>query len=220
MNVQVLISIFILAFFLSCDNTRKIDKDGGFYNKKTGKYQYVFPPKANTNEQKTRKPKVGEIQQFYGVVAKIEDSRSIWIKIESRKVYQRLAQSLSRRNRNDKEKKLRVILKYVNPVIVNSSKISFRRKWEKYVVKKLERELLTKQVSVYFEYHENALQFTASIVKEKKGSGIQNGRNTNLWMISEGLSFYIFEKGLAIRHKEFEKAQELAKRKKKGLWRY
>lgn len=202
-----------------------IDKDGGHVNEKTGKYHYHFPSRrgVDMNPDKFKKPKATDMQEIFGVVSKITDTKSVWIRIPSRQSYMILSQVLSKSNRNDKNKEVRVILKFVSPMAsVISAKFDhdFRKKWNSYVIKILERELLTSQVKASFSFLPKSGQFRGMVFKKVSSNKGVKAKNINLWMVYEGLSYYLIEHGRAYQDKEFIKAQEIAKRKKAGLWGY
>ena len=202
-----------------------IDKAGGHFNEKSGKYHYHFPSKRgiDMNPNKVKRPKQAEPQEIYGVVTRITDTKSVWVKVSSRQSYMILAESLSKSNRNDKDREIRVLLKFVSPmasVASSSFDTAFRRKWKSYVIKILQRELLTARVKVSVTWQPKSGQFIGMVFKTISGPKGSRSRNINLWMIYSGLSYYLIEHGRAYQDKEFIKAQDLARTKRLGLWGY
>ena len=214
----------ILLILLFCASCQKLDEDGGYFDEKTGVYKYVSPRRdmgKSSAYLSVKNPRAGEQQQIQGAVAQIgSDLKSVWIYIESRQVYMILAESAAKGIRNDKEKKIRLDLQYVAPNSIAVRKREFRQQWREYVGRMLESQLLNQTVLADIEYRGGSRRFRAvvyRVVKTKQGDRI---RNINLWMIRQGLSYYIVDRGLAPRHKEFSKAQELARKSKAGIWQY
>lgn len=219
-KTQKKFSFFLILFTLfACDNNKKIDSDGGYYDEKTKTYRYVFPNKKGLDlaHQKVKKPRKGEIQKIFGIVSKIDSSKSLWIRLKDRQTYMILARDLAADQKDDEKKEFRVIFNYVSPKSSSIKKGKFLKQWTTYVKQRLEREILAKQVLVVFAYEEIAHQFRGNIIasKDRKSS-----RNINLWMIYEGLSYYFYNHGLAKNHQIFLSAQKKAKKKKNGIWKY
>lgn len=212
--------ILLSLLITSCDEAfPDLDEDGGYYNPKTGKYQYVFPSKkgVDMDPQKIQKPRPGETQELIGVVAKVSDTRSFWLRIPERQTYMILAQGVGPANRDDKKKELRFLLKYVDPEMMNFPSKQFKTQWLGYVRQLMERELLAKPAVIKFQYEGNAHQFRAvANIKDKTGQG----RNVNLWMVRQGLSYYVIQHGRSPRDKTFRQAEILARKNKTGLWQY
>ena len=214
----------ILLTLLFCTSCQKLDEDGGHVDEKTGVYKYISPRRdmgKSSAYLSVKNPRAGEQQQIQGVVTQIgSDLKSVWVYIESRQVYMILAKSAARGIRNDKEKKIKLDLKYVAPNSITVRKKKFRRQWREYIGRMLESQLLNQTVLADIEYREPSKRFRAvvyRVVKTKRGDRI---RNISLWMIRQGLSYYIIDRGLSPQHKEFSKAQKLAWKSKTGIWQY
>lgn len=203
--------------------SEKLDQDGGYYNEKTGRYVYVRPSKLAPKDYKAaaRQPREGEPQLIKGRVAKVgEDLKSLWLHIEERQSYQLLAETLARRNRDDKNKNLRVVLRFVNPM-GSVSDPAFRARWEEYTTQVMETQLLNRQVLAEIHYQPQAKQLEAYVTMEvSDGSGSRILRNVNKWMIYQGLSYFFFEEAEADEIKAYKAAQALAKERRAGLWNY
>ena len=215
------LAAFILIFCTSC---QRLDEDGGYFDEKSGIYKYVSPSRdlgKSAANVKVKSPRPEEKQQIQGVVSLIgSDLKSVWIYIQSRQIYMILAESLAKGNRSDKEKRLKLDLQYVSPNALGERTKSFRKQWRKYVRKVLEKELLKQPILADIQYNERAKKFGAimyRVVKTKQGDRL---RNINRWMIRQGLSYYIIDKGRALRDKEFSDAQNLARKNRAGIWQY
>lgn len=216
--MKYIISLILVFTLQGC---LSLDEDGGYYDEKKKLYKYVDASRKGEKAStiNLRPPAPGEIQQIQGVVTKIgQDSKSVWIFIKSRQEYQMIAQALSAGNRDDKTKQLKVNLEYVSPagsVVSNSQR---RKRWRRMVIKALEDQLVKNIVLADIKLEEKARNLRAvlyKIVGTKNGDKI---RNINKWIILQGLSYYFIDHGKAPQHKEYMKAQNYARRHKRGLW--
>jgi len=219
------ILFFILSLLpLLLSNCEKLDKDGGYYDEETSLYKYVFPNRTNskwTSELKIKTLRPGEAQQIHGVISLIDPNlKTIWLEIQSRQIYMIIAEGLSRGSRNDKEKKIKIDLSYVSPLLISSKSKSFKKQWRDYLKKLFQAELFGKRVLVDIKFQEKSKKLWGvvyKIIKTEKATVI---RNVNKWMILNGLSYYIIERGGTNDDNEYLKAQNIAIRKKVGLWKY
>lgn len=215
--------ILPLVLMLSTAACRKLDEDGGYYDEETKTYKYVTPTKHGIQKSALQvfSPIPGKLQQVYGIVTRIEaDAKSFWLKIDDRKPYMILAESLSGGNRNDKTKELKIQLKHVSPQGSVSRRGNFRKKWRDHVIANLKNQMVNRQVLVEIDYEEKARKLWGIcfvVVKTKDGD---RARNINLWMIRQGLSYYFIDRGKAVEDKVFRNAQLIARKNKAGLWKY
>jgi hypothetical protein len=213
------LAIFIL--FSGCNH--KLDEDGGYYDEKTRSYKYVKPKRRDISDTSSQiyAPRAGETQTIGGTVARIdEDAKSVWIKIEDRKMYMILASSLSGSNRDDKSKTLRLNLAYVSPAGSVNGSSRFRAQWKKYVIQTLGGGLLNRKILAELKYEERSRRFTGSLYRSVKTTKGERAQDVNLWMVQQGLSFYLIDQGKSPKEKEFLQAQKNARKGKKGVWRY
>ena len=202
--------ILLLLTVTGCDKIGQ--KTAGEQNSKKGLFvedSKIYPPRA------------GNTQRVKGTVARVErDVKTVWVQIAKSRNYTTLARRLSGSNRNDKKQEIRVSLEFVSPLgsVVGVGK--FRKSWRHYVYQILSKELLEQTVLMNLRYQEKAKKFWGTLYKIVNTSKGRKVRNINLWMVREGLSYYIIEQGMASKNKEFQKAQELAKQQRSGLWKY
>lgn len=220
-TVNKILLLLLMIALASCDSKQKVDQDGGYYDEKTKTYRYVFPGKKGVsfNPQGVRKPKAGEIQEFDGVVTRITTSGSVWIQIDSRQSYMILARALFPNHRNDKDKEIQIELDYVSPKFSNPGGKAYRKKWENYVIQRLQRKLLAKIVKVSIHYQSKAKKFRGTVYQTVRASNRVFPKNINLWMVEEGLSYYIVDQGKSPQEKAFQEAENDARSKKIGLWK-
>lgn len=216
-TVVALLSLFCL----SC---QKLDEDGGYFDEKSGIYKYVSPRRdleKSASSLKIKSPRTVGEQRIQGTVTRVEsDLKSVWIRISSRQVYMILAESLAKGNRNDRDKELKLDLKFVSPKSMGPRDGSFRKRWQEYVEKMLERQLLKQPILADIEYKERSARFRATlyrVIETKQGDRL---RNINLWMVRRGLSYYFIDGGRSPLDGEFSKAQALARQDKAGIWQY
>ncbi len=218
-----IVILLLLVMAVGASGCRKLDKDGGYYDEETKTYKYVSITKRGTQQSGLQvfSPNPGKPQQVYGIVTRIEnDAKSFWLKIEDRKPYMILAERLSGGNRNDKNKEIRIQLKYISPLGSVSRRGNFRQQWREYVITNLKNQILKKQVLVETDYEEKARKLWGVcfvVIKTKEGD---RARNLNLWMIQQGLSYYFIDRGKAADDKTFRNAQAVAKNYKAGIWKY
>ncbi len=215
--------ILLLVLILSASACRKLDEDGGYYDEETKTYKYVRPTNRGVKKSALQvfSPIPGKTQQVYGIVSRIEDdAKSFWLKIDERKPYMILAERLSGGNRNDETKELKIQLRHVSPLGSVTRRGDFRKKWRDHVVANLENQMVNRQVLVEIDYEEKARKLWGIcfvVIQTKDGD---RARNINLWMVTQGLSYYFIDRGKAVNDNAFRNAQLVAQRNKAGLWKY
>ncbi len=205
----------------ACDS-QKLDEYGGFYNEKTGRYKYVRPIKRASRHSTlgVSQPSEKKPQQIWGLVSGFsEDLKSFWVYIDDRQSYQMLAEHVTGLNRDDKNKRLRIHLKYVSP-LGSIPDPALRRQWQPYVTQQLEALFGQDEVYVTTFYHEKTKQFSGEAFKIIQTKDGEIMRNLNLRMVYEGLSVYFFDPKEKEPQKDYIKAQALAKERRAGLWNY
>jgi len=218
----VLRRLLILGLIILGGCFSNLDEDGGHYDQRTNRYVYVRPKKVPPSgySQKVTQPRPGKPQMIYGRAAKIdEDLKSIWVQIEDRPTYQMIAESLSKGNREDKERLLRLHLRYVSPLgsIVEPG---LKRQWQDYTTQTFERQFMNRRVYLEIHYQPESRQLEGYLFQQVKQNGETEFFNLNRWMIEQGLSVF-FEAGASSDEiKEYRTAQTLAKTQKAGLWNY
>ncbi len=216
----LLFIVISLTLFTAC---QKLDEDGGYYDEKSKSYKYVKISKRGTQKSafEVFSPTPGKTQNIQGIATKIgSDAKSIWLKIEDRKPYMIIAERLSGGNRNDKDKEIRVQLKYVSPTGSVTQGVQFRKKWKDYTIEVLKDQLLNKNILVEIDYEESARKLWGTVYRVVKTENGERIRNINLWMIQQGLSYYFIDKGKAADDQKYKDSQKLAKKLNMGLWRY
>jgi len=212
---------FVALFVLT--GCQQLDDDGGFYDEKSNRYVYVKPKHISPKDYKAvvRQPRPGEPQTIKAKVVQIDpDLKSLWIFFEERQSYQLLAQTMSKGNRDDKNKRLRIHLKFVSP-LGSVEKPSFRKQWADYVEKRLSAQLLGHDILAEIHYLGKAKQLNAYVSQSvKNAQGKEAIRNVNQWMIYEGLTYFLLQDAEPDEILSYNQAQSLAKDRLAGLWKY
>ncbi|MDT8445354.1 MAG: thermonuclease family protein [bacterium] len=215
-------ALLVPLIFAGCQS-KELDQDGGYFNEKTGRYVYVRPKKMVPKDYKgaVRQPREGQPQMIKARVAKIDaDLHSLWLHFEERQSYQIVAETLARRNRDDKDRNLRVLIKFVSP-LASVDEVAFRKRWQEYTTQVLETQLLNREVLAEVHYQPKSKQLEAYVTMEVSDeSGARILRNINKWMIYQGLSYFFMEDADPPEIKEYSQAQSLAKERRAGLWNY
>ena len=215
--------LFIIILTLGFQSCQKLDDDGGYYDEKTKTYKYVNITKKGVKKSALQvfSPTPDKPQQVYGIVTRIEDdAKSIWLRIEDRQPYMIIAERLSGGNRNDKDKEIRIQLKYVSPLGSAIRGGDFRKKWQQLVLSVLSEQLVSQKVLVEIEYLEKARKLMGTVYTVIKTDEGDRTRNINLWMIQQGLSFYFIDQGKAPDDKKYSSSQSFAQKYKNGIWKY
>ena len=217
------VTLLVTSLLLSGCFGKELDKDGGYFNEKTGRYKFVNPSKKATrhNDLGVIKPVEGKEQQFQGKVVKIDESaKDIWIHINDRRAYQLLAELVTGLRRDDRNKNLKMSLKYVSPLASAARNKSLQARWKAFAIQTMEKELIDKDVMIQFTYAKRPKKYWAILYKTVETTKGERLRNFNRWMIYQGLSVYFFDKKDKKPQKEYLDAQRLAKKRKSGIWKY
>jgi hypothetical protein len=219
-----LVCIAGLSILLSTPGChRELDEDGGYFDEKTQTYKYVKPRAHRSGDSASlvSSPRPGETQMIEGKIARIEpDAKTIWLQMAERKPYMIIAEALSGRNREDKNKELRISLSHISPMGSVARDANFRAQWIDYVRQVLARELIGQKVLVEVQYLEAARKLVGTVYMNLQTQEGQRTRNINLWMIGQGLTYYFVDAGPAVRDEDYRKTQDAARRLKLGLWQY
>ncbi len=153
--------------------------------------------------------KVNE-KTFSGIFSRVTDSESVWIRIDNRSKYRKWTFKLSKKNLNLQRQEVRVWLKYVSPKL----SVSHGKEYNEWFLKKsayeLQKMFYNRQVRVVYDYSEKLYRLDGIL-----WSG---DTNVNLWLIRNGLSFYLLGEDFPLEHNEFLSAENEAREKQLGLW--
>ena len=154
--------------------------------------------------------KVSE-NMFSGIFSRVTDSESVWIRIDNRSKYRKWTFKLSKKNLNLQRQEVRVWLKYVSPKL----SVSHGKEYNEWFLKKsayeLQKMFYNRQVRVVYDYSEKLYRLDGIL-----WSG---DTNINIWLIRNGLSFYLLGEEPPPEHQEFLAAENEAREKQVGLWK-
>ena len=154
--------------------------------------------------------KVSE-NMFSGIFSRVNDSESVWIRIDNRSKYRKWTFKLSKKNLNLQRQEVRVWLKYVSPKL----SVSHGKEYNEWFLKKsayeLQKMFYNRQVRVVYDYSEKLYRLDGIL-----WSG---DTNINIWLIRNGWSFYLLGEEPPPEHQEFLAAENEAREKQVGLWK-
>ena len=165
-----------------------------------------FLEKADTSKDANRLK-----NSFEGVVARVTDSESIWVHIDNKQDFLRWTYKLSESNLNTDRQEVRVWLSFVSPKR-SVSKGKKYNKWfrEKKVPFEIQKNFRNRRVRVDYRL----LQGVYRLVGMVWAADI----SINLWLVQNGWSFYLIERGDSPFHEDFVAAEKYAQERQLGLW--
>ena len=190
-----------------------LDEYGGHFDEKTGGYHYHRPKwdMAKRTEEYLNWIVDGEVGELVGVVARVERPDAVWVHIPYRPAYQSLAYYVSRQNRDDEHAQIKVWFQYVSPEISAQTQDKAYAKWfKKKVIYELDRKLRGKPVTVQFHLVPRAGRMIGMVMQDQE--------NINIWLVLNGWSFHMLDKGGNPHEASFSEAEAIARREKAGLW--
>jgi endonuclease YncB( thermonuclease family) len=189
-----------------------LDPYGGHFDERTGLYHY-HRPKLDIGIQKQayliwlEYPEKGVIK---GTVARIKRPDTIWVRIPYRPAYNELSNLIGPGSRDDKDELIEVGLLYVSPEQSGNQGARYREWFEQKVLGELKQKLVGKEVSVQVEFLPR--------MRFMRGMVFLGRENVNLWMVLNGLSYYVLTEGDNPNEKLFLQAEQLARQNKVGLY--
>ncbi|MCZ6557980.1 MAG: thermonuclease family protein [SAR324 cluster bacterium] len=190
-----------------------LDRYGGHFSDKSGEYHY-HRPRATMNKRKkefltwVERGRTGEIR---GKVVKIERPDAVWVHIPYRPAYQDLHRVLTSANRNAKDQLVKVWFLHASPEASANLGKKYNQWFRKKVSYELGQKLIGKDVVVQFRIVQKGQRVYAMIFMGKE--------NINLWLVLNGWSYYLLNQGENPIEEKFVRAEDLARKRKVGLWR-
>ncbi len=148
---------------------------------------------------------------FEGSVSRVADSESIWIRIENRQDYLRWTYKLSQNSLNRDRQEIRVWLSYVSPKRSVSRGKDYNQ-WfrEKKVPYEIGKNFRNRRVRVDYRLIKGIYRLVGMVWAADV--------SINLWLVQNGWSFYLIEKGDSPYHNDFVAAEKSAQDRQLGLW--
>ncbi len=152
-----------------------------------------------------------ELPHFEGVFSRVTDSESIWIRIDNRHEFRKWTYKLSKASLSLPRQEVRVYLDFVSPKLSVSHGKEFNQRFLKWVADALTKTFYNRRVRVDYEYSANLYRLTGTVLAADT--------SINLWMIRNGMSFYLLQEEPPPEHRELLAAEQEAQKKGVGLWR-
>jgi hypothetical protein len=191
----------------------KLDRYGGHFNEKTDTYHYHRPSGLMSKRKKdflnwSERGRAGELK---GKIVKIERPDALWLRVPHRPSYQDMSRQLSSGNRSNKDQLIKIWFLYVSPEASVNKGRKYNAWFRKKVVYELGQKLIGKDVLTRFKIVQQGERMYAMVFMGEE--------NINLWLVLNGWSYYLLNQGENPYHKDFVRAENLARERKAGLWR-
>lgn len=190
----------------------KLDQYGGHFNEKTNTYHYHRPSGLMAKRKKeflnwTERGRTGELK---GTIVKIERPDAFWLRVPHRPSYQDMSRVLSGGNRVNKDQWIKIWFQHVSPEASVNKGRKYNAWFRKKVVYELGQKLIGKDVLTRFKIVQQGDRIYAMVFMGEE--------NINLWLVLNGWSYYLLNHGKNPYHKDFVRAENLARERKAGLW--
>ena len=163
--------------------------------------------KNKTTSVKTNAP---QRQIVNGVVSRVADSESIWLRIDDRGEFRKWTYQLSKSSLNLSRQEIRVYLQYVSPKLSINRGKEYNAWFQKKVAFELGKSFSGRSVRVEYELQEELYRLNGIV--------LSGDTNINLWMVQNGWSFYLLTEEVNPDEPQFLAAEAMARNKKVGLW--
>ena len=146
-----------------------------------------------------------------GVMSRVTDSESVWIRIENRSEYRKWTFKLSKKNLNLSRQEVRVWFKYVSPKLSISHGKEYNEWFRKKAAFEMQKIFYNRQVRINYDFSEKLFRLDGMVWT--------GDTNINVWLIRNGWSFYLLENEPPPEHEELLAAENEAKQLQVGLWK-
>lgn len=148
---------------------------------------------------------------FEGIIGRVTDSESIWIRIEKKTAFRKWTYKLSKESLNIPRQEIRLWLTYVSPKLSISKGKKYNEWFRKKVAYEMGKAFYGRRVRVNYKYLKNIYRI--------EGMVWTGDININEWMIKNGWSFYLLSDTPPAEHQALVKAEQYAKEHQLGLWK-
>lgn len=156
--------------------------------------------------------KTGNVTDFFeGTVGRISDSESVWVHLDDERLFRKWAYKVSKSNLDVERQEIRVWLRYVSPKRSISRGKTYNDWFKKKAAFEMGKEFRGRRVRVDY----NLL----SRVHRVEGVLWTGDNNLNVWLVKNGYSFYLINKGTSKYHQDFLEAEAWARERQLGLWK-
>ena len=151
-----------------------------------------------------------ELPSFEGVFSRVTDTESIWVRIDNRHEFRKWTYKLTKGSLSLPRQEVRVYLDYISPQLSVSHGKEFNRRFLKWVRDSLTKTFYNRRVRVDYEYSDQLYRLNGTVLAADT--------SINLWLIRNGMSFYLLPEKPPPEHGKFLAAEKTAKKKGVGLW--
>ncbi len=88
------------------------------------------------------------------------------------------------------------------------------------MIQTLNSELQNQKILAELNYEARSRRFFGNLYQSVKTKDGVRAQDIGLHMVQQGLSFYFIDRGRSPQDKEYLKAQQIARKGKKGVWQY
>ncbi|MBI4083593.1 MAG: YHYH domain-containing protein [Candidatus Lambdaproteobacteria bacterium] len=189
-----------------------LDEYGGHFEAKTGIYHYHRPQPEMSRRKKESLSwiEAGLRGEVRGEVVDVQRPDAVWIEMDYRPAYQELASYLGPGHHDDERRRVQVWLQHVAPELSASRGKEFDAWFRQKVIYELKQKLIGKKVTAQFVLLRSAGRLGAMV--------LLGDENVNLWMVLNGLSYYLLTGPVNPNEALFIQAEDTAKRNKAGIW--
>ena len=209
MHFCKIISIFIIFFVTHLFfQVQKVVAENSFLKTESIR-QKLF---GRMDDRKKKKPlRTVNEKILMGLFSRVTDSESAWIRIESRSEFRKWTFKLSKNNLNLPRQEVRVWLKYVSPKLSVSHGKEYNDWFRKKSAFEMQKTFYNRLVRINYDYSEKLFRLDGMIWT--------GDTNINIWLVRNGLSFYLLENISPPEHEDFLTAENEAKKNQVGLWK-
>ncbi|MBF0351856.1 MAG: thermonuclease family protein [SAR324 cluster bacterium] len=189
-------SLFMILFFLSALNTQAqslSESRSNLFNSLGDQSGQAFP------------------DMLEGVVGRVSDSESIWIRIDDKSEFRKWTFKLSKNNLNISRQEIRVWLRFVSPEQSISQGKAYNDWFKKKVAYELGKLFYGRRVRVEYKYLDKIYRMVGELWA--------SDTSINEWLIKNGWSFYLLEDTPGKYHVDYQNAEKYAQANQLGLWK-
>ena len=217
--IPVLITLFGFVFLLGTLGARSVyahpkplDDLGGHFDERSGLNHYHKPRFDQSRlEQSLSWGSFQKQAVIRGVLARIDQPDAVWIKINYRPAFLDLAQHIPPSHIDQENSLVKVWLQHVSPELSVNEDKRFNAWFKERVVYEIRTRLEGKTVTAHLDLE--------AASKRPRGVVFFGEESLNLWLVTNGWSYYLLSDPPSPYHEQFVLAEDSARRRKVGLWK-
>ncbi|MGK5093128.1 thermonuclease family protein [Deltaproteobacteria bacterium TL4] len=151
------------------------------------------------------------VETMEGMIMRITDSESVWVRIDNRREYRKWTYKLSTNSLDVDRQEIRVYLSYVSPKDSVSRGKKYNDWFKNNVAYQMGKNFYGRRVRIDYELQDKTFRLIGMVWVQDT--------NINLWLVKNGLSFYLLGEVPSPYHQDFLDAEQSARQNKLGLWK-